>query len=328
MTLENLTQLQKIAIEGEVAGALSTAKHNAEILYRIYVMLKNAPKEITEYIIEAVRNVTSLDETLIDKVILEVSANTVPVWLWIDRIVADIKLSITLAEADGMICKADLDKKLVQKKVVKSAFVSLCRNAAIISPESAIQLCKHIIDEESLTLDFLEDACFALIEEIRELPSKDTVPDEIIHKNFDIRNTLSYKIETQVLDALNKQENKEVKKRKVQKKLKADFEKILDDDEITVYAAKLPELGDGFLADAVSHAITQVLNDQLKTDKAKKAEALERQYAVVKEYDGSDISSTLKVCKTEEEAEAFKDKLEKQYPELMKTCKIKVVRVR
>ena len=36
MTLENLTQLQKIAIEGEVAAALSTAKHNPEILYRIY----------------------------------------------------------------------------------------------------------------------------------------------------------------------------------------------------------------------------------------------------------------------------------------------------
>lgn len=341
MTLDNLTQLQKIAIEGEVSSALNTAKHNPEILYRIYVMLKNAPKEIAEYIIEIVRNITDIREETLNRVLLEVSAKTVPVWLWIDRTIADIKLSITLAEADGMICKADLDKKLAQKNVVKSAFVSFCRSAAIESPEAAKELCLHILNEEPLELDFLSDTCFALIEEINELVMSEKIPEDIIHRNFDIRNILSYKVETQVLDKINNppKRHRRVKKQELKvntdlnnitkdSQVKLEFQKVLDDDEITVYAASLPEIKDGFLSEAVSHAVTQILNEQLKTDKAKKVEEREEEYAVIKQYNGSDISSTLRTCKTEAEAEEFKGKLEKQFPELMKTCTIKIKKVK
>lgn len=343
MTLENLTQLQKIAIEGEVAAALSTAKHNPEILYRIYTMLKNAPKDISEYVIDTVHNITELKEADLNRVILEVSAETVPVWLWIERTVADIKLSLTLAEADGMICKADLDKKEAQRKIVKSAFVVFCRSTAIESPSTAKELCYYILNEEPLELDFLSDTCFALIEEINELPDKGKIPDDIIHRNFDIRNTLSYRVETQVLEKLNKLTNRTKTKKQnlkvntdlpnVQPKERTEInlgelKKVIDDEEVTVYAAELPELQGGFLSEAVSHAIAQILNDQLKTDKAKKAEEREEQYAVVKEYKGTDITSTLRTCKTEAEAEEFKGKIEKQYPELMKTCTLKVKKVK
>ena len=328
MTLENLTQLQKIAIEGEVASALTTAKHNPEILYRIYTMLKKAPKDIGEYILDVSRDITSIDEELFNKVVLEVSSDSVPVWLWIDRTVADIKLSLTLAEADGMICKAEIDKKLAQKKVIKSAFVSFCRTAAMTYPAAARELCYHIMNEEPLALDFLGDTCFALIEEINELPEKDKVPEEIIHMTFDVRNTLSYRIETQVLEKLNKAKARKSKATKVNEDKKLELQKVIDDEEVTAYAASLPEVGkDGFLAEAVTNVIAQVLNDQLKTDKAKRVEAREAQYAVVKEYKGSDISSTLRTFKTEAEAEGFKDKIESQFPELLKSCTIKIKRM-
>lgn len=334
MTLDNLTQLQKIAIEGEVASALTTAKHNPEILYRIYTMLKKAPKDIGEYIIEISKELLSIEEKLFNKVMLEVSSDSIPVWLWIDRTVADIKLSLTLAEADGMICEAEIDKKLSQKKVIKSAFVTFCRSAAILYPAAARELCYHILNEESLALDFLSDACFALIEEINELPEKDKIPEELMSMSFDIRNTLSYRIETRALEQFNKakkvektQSNKDVNKT-VDTKKQLEFQKVISDEEVTVYAASLPEVKDGgFLAESVTNAITKILNEQLKTRNAMKAEAREAQYAVVKEYKGSDISSTLKTCKTEQEAEEFKGKLEEQFPELLKSCTIKIKRM-
>ena len=39
MTLENLTQFQKIALEGEIAKAIATARHDPDILYKYYIML-------------------------------------------------------------------------------------------------------------------------------------------------------------------------------------------------------------------------------------------------------------------------------------------------
>ena len=73
MELENLTQLQKAAIEGEVAKAYSSAKHNEEILYRLYTMLKSAPKDTITYIIEITQEMIEIKEELINKVILETS---------------------------------------------------------------------------------------------------------------------------------------------------------------------------------------------------------------------------------------------------------------
>ena len=94
---DNLTQLQKIALEGEVSKALITARHNPEVLYRLYILLTKAPQDITPTIIEIFKEIVDIKEELVDRVVLEVSSGRLPMWLWIDRVIADIKLSISLA---------------------------------------------------------------------------------------------------------------------------------------------------------------------------------------------------------------------------------------
>ena len=96
MNLDNLTQLQKIAIEGEVAQALYTAIHDEDVLYRLYVILKKTPKELGYYVLEVMRNLTSIKEEKLYKVIAEVSSDEFPLWIWINKVIADIKFSLGL----------------------------------------------------------------------------------------------------------------------------------------------------------------------------------------------------------------------------------------
>ena len=303
MTLDNLTQLQKIAIEGEVAQALSSARHNPEILYRLYIILQNAPKEISEYVVSIVKDLTDIPETDLNRVRLELSAKEFPLWLWIKRTVADIKMSLILALAETLISDASIDKKTTQQKIIKSAFICFCRSVAMMSPKAAKELCQHVLDEECTELDYLSDACFSLLAEVNELTDNGEIPDMLLHKAFDIRNMLSYKIETEVIEALSKRDDR------ANSGVEADKEngKKVDLNEI------------------VDKVMTRVLNNGLSKPRATKDTT---EYAVVKKYEGNNITSVLRTFKTEEEAEAFKGKIEKDYPELTKTCSLNIIRIK
>ena len=332
MELDNLTQLQKAAIEGEVAKAYSSAKHNEEILYRFYTMLKSAPKDTVTYIIEITQEMIEIKEELINRVILETSSDEPPVWLWINKLIADIKLSLKLATSDGLICDIEADKKLMQQKIIKSAFIVFVRKAAIVCTRAARELCRYIIDEEPLDLDFLADTCFALIAEIDELPVTEKMPDSLFHSEFDIRNMLSFRMEKEIIEKRNKRDEIEKESERqakdISKKLdnalnEAIITKVNQDDSMdaTVYAVRMAMADkEGFMADAVSGIMKQILNEQLKTPKAMKT----AKYAVIKEYANSPVSTTLKSFDTEEEAESYKEKIEKGFPELMKSCTLRI----
>lgn len=211
MSLDNLTQLQKIAIEGEVSRALCTARHDAEVLYRLYVILKSAPSDIGMYIVEIVKNITDIDKNLIDRIVVEVSNDEVPLWIWTDKVIADLKYSLRISQAESFLTEAQLCKKEIQKKLLLSAFVFYCRNTAMLSPLATSKLCRAIIEENSGNLDFLKTACYVLLQEIKELPETDKIPLEIIHTSVDIQNILSYKIETDIITKTSEDIDKSLK---------------------------------------------------------------------------------------------------------------------
>ena len=340
MNLDNLTQLQKAAIEGEVAKAYSTATHDSEILYRLYTILKNAPKEITPYVVGITKDLTGIKEERLDRVVLETLADEPPLWLWIEKTVADIKLSIKLASATGMVCEAEIDKKELQRKMVRSAFIGFIRKIAVACPRAARELCRHIIDEEAIELGFLEDVCFSLIPEIDELSQAEEIStseqftEPLFHTEFDIRNMLSFRIETEVIEKRVRDEEAEEELQQQAKDINDKMDKAIDealmvpiaerhDDEMdaTVYAVKMAMNDNDFMSEAVDKVLTKLLDNHLKSDKAKKDKSTK--YAVVKEYENS-VSTTLKAFETEAEAETYKDKIEKGFPELMKSCTLKV----
>lgn len=307
MTLENLTQLQKIAIEGEVAGALSSARHNPEILYRLYTILQNVPKEVSQYVVDVVKDLTDIEETELNRVLLELSGKEFPLWIWVKKTVADIKLSLTLALADSIISDASMDKKLVQQKIIKSAFVCFCRSTAMASPRATIELCKYIMEEESKTLDFLANTCFSLINEVSELTDNEKIPEDLLHKAFDVRSMLSFRIETEVLESLNKKSKKQPSA--------FNFEPVERKEKDRVKEA----IKNTKLTDVVDEVMAQILNEALSKPKDEI-----KGYAVVKKYEGNNITSVLRTFKTEKEAIEFRDKLQKEFPEITKTCSLDI----
>ena len=303
MTLDNLTQLQKTAIEGEVAKALSTARHNPEILYRVYAIMRNIPKELQGYVSEIIKEFVELSPSMLKRVTLEAVAEEVPIWLWIDKVVADVKLSIKLASMDGMICEAEADKKLMQKKIVKSAFVFFVRKTAMTCTKAARDLCRHVLDEEGLELDFLGDVCFSLIAEIDELEQSNVMPLDTFHTEFDIRDLLSFKVETNVIESHDEAQEQEVE---TQKTSPEDFVEDLNK-----------------ASETLNKIVIELLGQSTPSEKEKP-----EKYAVTKEYANSPVSTTLKTFNTEAEANSYKEQIEENYPDLMKSCKLKVKKVR
>lgn len=309
MNLENLTQSQKVAIEGEVAKALITAKHNAEILYRLYTILKSAPKDVAYYIIEVSKELLKIDETKFNKMILEVSNDDFPYWIWIERVVEDLKLSMTLAVADGMNF-SEVDKKLAQQMILKSAFLYYCRSLTLLSPEAVKRLCRYILEEENLKLGFLSEVCFAMLEDVSELPNNnDKLPKEVFHSAIDIKDMLSYAIETKVLDELNKTEKKPRRRKSTKEDKQLKLESTNEDSNI--------------IKNTVEDAINKIFTEQLKKQGSKKHE----RYAIVKRFKGEKGSCTLKAFDSQEEAEEFIKTIKKEFPTLYKNCELTIERV-
>lgn len=303
VSLDSITQLQKIAIEGEIAKVLSTARHDEEILYRYWSVLKKAPKELSYLLVQIVRDMVDIKPELLNKVTLEVSLDIVPLWIWLNRTTADLKLSMKLACADS-ICEASIDRKNLQKKLIKSAFVFFVRDIAMLSPTAATALCNHIINEEPIELGYLEDICFALLPEIAELDQDEKVKEEVIHTVFDINKLLSYKIETDVLEKRDKRV-KETPVKEMENAVKAELE------------------ADGFID--FSEMLKKTINEILEAQKDEEGKGTGK-FIVVKEYDGCDVSTPLRECNSEEEAKQFIESMKKQFPELLKTVHFRICR--
>ena len=301
MTLDDLTQLQKIAIEGEVSKALATARHNPEVLYRLYVMLKNAPKDICPYVVEVVKSITEIDRTDLDRVLLEVSSTEVPLWIWVKRTIADLKLSLMFAAADSMANVADTDRREIQKRIIKSAFVHFCRSTMMLSTVAVKELCQTIIDEEPLTLDFLQDVCFIMINEMAEMSEVGEVNETLFHSVFSTQDMLNFRFEKEVLE---------------KKGVKAGGKRKAKSDKYAIKEPETPE-EEEYLSKAISDAVTKVVK---KYEKGKK-------FAVVKRYEGSKVSTVLKCYENKEKAEEFIKTVKEEYPELLKSCTLTIVPV-
>lgn len=301
---DNLTNLQKVAIRGEVAYTVSTATHNAEIKYRIYTILKEVEEEYKPFLIEAFKEAVNFDEGIIDKLYLEALTDEVPVWLWIEKAIADIKESLYLTETTS-IGRASVNKIVERKKIIESAFVNFGRKALMINVDASEQLFDQVLEDNDLS--FLHTSCFYLrssCEEMRDSGTvQDKVPEDLMECHFDIRDMLSLRVETEALDIFNG--NKSEPSFKPKKKIIKKTEKI----DIS------PDMTEDDIKELVSQKMMSLLMDSIE-EKPKR----QFKYVVNKVYNHTQISTTIRVCDTQEEAEKFIEKIKKEYPELQNTC--------
>lgn len=326
MIEEQLTYLQKVALKGEIGFALSTSSHDTEIKFRTYLILKEVEDKFKPFIIECIKEAVTFDETIIDRIYLEILNGTVPVWLWVEEAIADIKIHLNSAQMSSSILtglKLSIDKLQERKNLIESAFVLFVREAMMISPSAVKQLLEEVLEDNDLS--FLESACFYLKEsckEIQKFKNSEEVPDKLMSCVFDIKKILSFGIETKELSRLNRFEKKQKTYEKVTKQpLPTEIMgEVVAEDSFTVTSEEISRY--------ISEKIAELFEGNVSTHSyLKPKQPSNTVYVVKKVFTDSGISTNIRVCKSEEEAVNFIKKIIKEYPELTNVCEFQVERI-
>ena len=323
----NLTYLQKASLKGEVAYAVSTCSHDADIKYRLYLILKEVEDNFKPFIIEAFKEAVTFDEEIIDRIYLETLTDKVPVWLWIEKVMADIEVSIKLGDTGSLGAKLSINKINERKKIVESAFISFGRTAILINPSYAEELFNAILENKNL--DFLSTSCFYLkslcknaLEKITEIKTK----GNIMELEFDLKEILRISEETMTLEELQKNplkkrqhmnpqlnnNNKGNSKQPLENRTIIIEGKITPNELSEYISQRVIELFDGMTEHPVNH--THGFNDETKNPNR------QIKYVVEKVYHNSNLKTDIRECKTEKEAVEFIKKIREEYPELKGTC--------
>lgn len=306
---DQLTNLQKIALKGEVAFTLSTCAHDAEMKYRMYIILKEVEDKYKPFLVQEFKDSTTFSETDIDRIYLETLTNKVPVWLWVEKAIEDIKASMFLVPEKGQGALISINKSEERKKVIESAFVSFGRKALMLCPDASEQLFNEILDDYEL--DFLHTSSFYLrgcCDEVRDLGfMKDKTSEALLDCQFDIRDLMSMRVESEALEMVTRKRAPRKKKSPKAKVKTIEINGSISQDELSQY---------------LSEKITELFNEVSSSDSD------EIKYVVKKVYNDSDMSTEIRTCETQEEAEEFIEKIKEQHPDLQSTCSFIVCRTK
>lgn len=313
---DQLTNLQKIALRGEVAFILSTCSHDAEIKMRVYTTLREMEDKYKPFFIQEFKNSTEFDDTVIDQLYLETLTNQVPVWLWIEKAISDIKASLSLVPTRETGAPTSINKNSERKKIIESAFHVFARKALITCPDASESLFNAILDDDDL--EYLHPTCFFLrgcCDEIRDLGcARDKTPEKLLECTFDIREFLSLIAETETLEnASKKKAPKQYQTERVREEVPVEVIEIngsISQEELSKY---------------LSEKITELFKNTAHT-KAKSSNKI--QYVVKRVFNNTDISTDIKTCDTMEEAEEFIEKIKKNYPDLSHTSNFIICRTK
>ena len=315
---EKLTHLQKSALEGEIAYLLSTSPHNAEIKFRLYFILSEIDKEDKPFALQIIKDQVNFNENIINKINLESENSTVPLWLWIEKTIADLKEALSYSESYNS-ARISINKLLCRKKIITSSFIMFIRRSLLISPTATHKLCEEIL--ETPELNFLNTSCFYILqncEEMKELKKEVKINKEILDCCFDIRERMSYQIEKKALNTITESSKKH--RNFTQELLEPLESKNSKNDNVPVFTLNIEntkEMTQEQLSNFLSQKITELFkNSTVKKDSSKKEVYIVRK--VFKNAENQEV--VLKECKTQEEAEKFVEQIKRNFPDLLKTC--------
>ena len=324
MELNNLTHLQKAALEGEIAFILSTSPHDAELKFRIYAILSEINECDRVYASRIIKEQVRLHEEVVDRILLEVENGEFPVWLWIEKTVEDLKESLSYGDTPSA-PRLSLEKTECRKKLINSSFIVMARKVIVINPDVAIQLCGEIINCREL--DFLKMSCFYISQwstELKKVCSKVQNNEALKECCFDIRDRLSYQLENEALSIFSKPSDRKIPEHvrfpetgNLKENLKGNFET----EPMTVtFNVDESEISTEELSNFLSQQITKLFTQNFKGGE-ESSPSRKLTYTVKKIYkDAPEQSVVLKEFETEEEARKFVRKIMKEFPELLTTC--------
>lgn len=282
-----LTYLEEIALKGEVAFAMSTSAHDADIKFRLYLMLTQVPDHLRGRFVEYVKELVSIPEEELNRVAYEAMESRVPIWLWIEKCIADIKMSLRVQELTASACtKARCNKQEARKAIVMSSFTKFTRQLALCSVEVGIELCREVLRDNDLS--FLHPITYTLLEEIKDFAltrSKSIVPASIMSITFDPTDLLSSILESEATETL----------------------------------AEDPSMDDLRGSVRESEEAGREVEELFEEKKPKRVT-----YVVTKTFNSSNLTTALRHFESLKEAEDFLKDLRSSFPELEKTCRFEI----
>lgn len=323
MTYENLTELQKTAIKGQVSAIFSFAKSNADLKIKIYRMLKESSSEYKPLFLEAIKEAVTLNEEEIMKLFFMGSLNEVPLSLWIEKTIEDIKYYLRVPETSFRSSKISLDKKQERVNIIKSTFINFGRKVIMTSPKAMLELINKIL--EDVELEFLYSSCIYLqggcsdVMNFKCYPKDETdkVSESILKCEFDPYDIMSIDTETECLNKINEDS---LSNSTPKTDLTGNFytePKVIKVTRIDI-GDDQTKLSQEELSQYLGNQILEIFNRIQPIQEQKSTGEL--RYVVQKKYKNTDIKEDIKQCKSEKEAVDFINKINEVYPELDRTC--------
>ena len=321
---DDLTHLQRAALEGDIAFLLSSSPHDAEIKFRIYLMLSELDEFDRIHTVEILKEQTKFDESIIDRILLEIDNGEFPIWLWVEKSIADIKETLTFSEG-SVSFRTSIEKTECRKKIITSAFIMFLRKTLMVCPEAVKELCKEVEAENELS--FLHPSCFYIMQwypEIQRMNKNTSNPEGLLDCYFDIRSRLSYTIESQALSVFSKPSDRRIPKKT---NITGNFE-AFGNLEVKPIIIKADFSSDqGISQEELSNYLSEKITELFEKGNPKKNKSKNVTYIVRKVFNNAQNQEVvLKECKTKKEAEQFVEQVKENFPELLKTCSFLISR--
>lgn len=307
--------MQRAAIEGEMAYLIATSNSDSDILFRLYFVLSEADDSLKGLILECFKSLVKFPEETYARILGEVSTKTVPLWLWENKVLDDIKEVLKHGESFESSCPI-MEKRDLRKAIIKSAFILFCKRLCSFSVTVPINLCRKVLADNSL--DFLHSSCFALIRDLSEAVEMGVVSledsqknlIEVLNMSFDAKDILSYRIEVSALEYLNNMDNKLNDKGSSEDTPVTSKDSISESTEDSMQSPKK----ESELDEILSNLIMKHNKEITKGRKRKNP------FVVRKIFSDKQTIVTLKTFKALKEAEDYVEKIVDECPELTSTC--------
>lgn len=298
--IKELTYAQKIALDGEISYAIATSNHDDEVLYRMYSILLTIPRDLYRHVLESFVRLSNIPEEKIQRVRAEIALGKVPLWIWENKCISDLKECIKYSGQALNQSSITANQKLLRINLVKSALIFFIRKIAMLAAKPAYNLCLKILDEPEL--EQLQEICTFLLHDLSELDLTDKINKstlmQVIESNFDLRETLSLKLEIKAMEMMDRSEKSD----------KPDKPPV-NDEILNAILGKVRGTKE------TTKSIEDLINTAFSSDEEEPTA-----YVVKKIFNGSGKSATLETFNSKKEAEEFIKDILTNMPELSQTC--------
>lgn len=328
MKNKELTYLQKVTLKGDIAHALISCSHDADVRLRLYIILKTISKETRPYVLDIFKEAITLSEDDFNRVYFETFTEKVPLWLWTDKVLEDIKKNLRSDPLEYVVTKISVDKIKEKKHLIENAFIAFVRRVTLVSPKAASELLNRITEDDELS--FLSTSCFYLRQFIQEFISKnkkyvkmDEVSSDVLNLEFNINLSLSSPIDegiSQVTEEDFRSSSEDTEDTEEEQDNFENSNKQVISEKIIIAGSITPEELSSYLSQKIIEKLNATQSNQTTNHEMYNRKEQKIKYQIQKIWLDSKVETAITSFSSKEEAEKFIQNIKNEFPEQEGIC--------